>query len=156
MAEGSAAPLTRAGLLRFLRSHRLAVQASVAGPDGVQAAVVGIAVSDRFELIFDTLSITRKARNLGRNPQIAFVIGGSAEGAAASVQYEGIADSATGSELEALQVLYFRTFPEGRERLAWPGITYFRVTPRWLRYSNYHVDPPLIVELDAAGLGRLP
>lgn len=116
---------------------------------------MGIAVSDRFELIFDTIAITRKARNLARNPHIAFVIGGSGDGEEESVQYEGIADSPAGSELEALQAMYFRTFPDGRARLDWPGITYFRVKPRWLRYSNYRLDPPVIVELDAAELGRL-
>jgi pyridoxamine 5'-phosphate oxidase-like protein len=147
--------ITRASLLHFLRSHRLAVQASIAGKDRVQAAVVGIAVTDRFELIFDTLTITRKARNLARNPHIAFVIGGSAEGEDESVQYEGIADLPAGAELETLQTVYFRAFPDGQGRLAWPGIRYFRVKPRWLRYSNYRIDPPLIVELDAAELGRL-
>ena len=121
----------------------------------MQAAAVGIAVSDRFELVFDTLAITRKARNLARNPRIAFVIGGSAQGEEESVQYEGVADSPSGAELEGLQSLYFGAFPEGRVRLAWPGITYFRVKPRWLRYTNYRLDVPLIVEFDAAELGRL-
>ena len=33
-------------------------------------------------------------------------------------------------------------------------MTYFRVTPTWLRYSNYAAEPPLIVELSAADLAR--
>ena len=44
------------------------------------------------------------------------------------------------------------TFPDGRERQAWPGLTYVRVTPTWLRYSDYSVDPPEIVEFDVADL----
>jgi hypothetical protein len=60
--------LTRASLLDFLRGHRYAVEASVAAASGVQAAVVGIAVSERFEIVFDTLETTRKAQNLRSTP----------------------------------------------------------------------------------------
>ena len=62
---------------------------------------------------------------------------------------EGIADEPRGADLDRLLALYFATFPDGRERQAWPGITYFRVTPTWLRYSNYAADPPQIVELSS-------
>ncbi len=117
--------------------------------------MVGIAVSDDFELVFDTLATTRKAENLATDPHLAFVIGGLLDGEEETVQYEGVADSPQGSELEAIQRLYFATFPDGPDRLTWPGITYFRVRPRWLRYSNYRVDPPLIVELDEAALRSL-
>jgi hypothetical protein len=147
--------LTRAILLEFLRRHRLAVQASRPAPAGVQAAVVGIAVSEEFELVFDTLASTRKAHNLREDPHIAFVIGGLGADEEETVQYEGLADCPGGSELEVLQALYFETFPDGRERLGWPGITYFRAKPHWLRYSNYRVSPPLIVELTAADLAVL-
>jgi len=63
-------------LLRFLRSHRLAVQASVSPELRAQAAVVGFAVSDRFEIVFDTVESTRKARNLRSNQHVALVVGG--------------------------------------------------------------------------------
>ena len=32
------------------------------------------------------------------------------------------------------------------DRLAWPGITYVRVTPTWMRFCDYTVMPPSIVE----------
>src|SRR5262245_62747445 len=79
-------------LLAFLRQHRLAVEASVSSARTPQAAVVGIAVTDRFEIVFDTVDSTRKARNLRINPRIAFVIGGVAAGEERTVQYEGVAD----------------------------------------------------------------
>lgn len=147
--------MTRAQLLQFLRHHRLAVQASVAAGGGVQAAVVGIAVSDAFEIVFDTLDTTRKVTNLARDPRIALVIGGVLDGEEQTVQYEGVADRPTGSELLPLQDLYFRAFPDGRDRLSWPGITYVRVKPRWLRFSDYRTTPPTIVELDEAQLRAL-
>jgi len=120
-----------------------------------QSAVVGIAVSDEFEIVFDTLGTSRKGQNLRRGPDIAFVIG-SLEGTdERTVQYEGIADEPEGAERTRLTELYFGVFPDGRERQKWPGLTYLRARPRWLRYSDYNVDPPVILEWDAAALRGL-
>jgi len=71
---------TRDELLRFMRTQGLAVQSSVSAAGAPQAAVVGIAVSDQFEIIFDTLASARKVPNLRANPRIAFVIGGLTDG----------------------------------------------------------------------------
>lgn len=125
-------------------------------PSGaVQAAVVGIAVTDTFEIIFDTLASARKAQNIARDPRIALVIGGVLDGEERTVQYEGLADRPTGQELQPLQELYFRAFPEGRNRLSWPGLVYLRVKPQWIRYSDYRSDPPTIVELQGDQLAEL-
>lgn len=121
----------------------------------MQSAVVGIAISDEFEIVFDTLETTRKAQNLTADPRIAFVFGGTADGDTRTVQLEGLAELPAGESLRAARDLYFKVFPDGPERLAWPGIVHFRVRPQWLRYSDYGVEPPLIVELDAAGLAGL-
>ena len=84
--------MTRDELLAFMRAQRYAVQASVSRTRASQAAVVGIAVSDDFEIVFDTLIDSRKATNLRANPLIAFVIGSTHDGAKRTVQYEGVAD----------------------------------------------------------------
>lgn len=131
------------------------MQASAAPAGDVQAAAVGIAVADTFEIVFDTLASTRKAANLAREQRIALVIGGTLDGEEQTVQYEGLADRLTGAELPSFQQLYFQAFPDGPDRLSWPGITYIRVKPRWLRYSDCRSDPPLIVELDAQQLADL-
>lgn len=100
--------MTRGELLAFLQKHRLGVVATTS-PDGdPQSAVVGIAVTDQLEIVFDTLSTTRKCRNLRRHPQISVVVGWDQE---ITVQYEGIADEPTGSELERLKRLYFLVYP---------------------------------------------
>jgi hypothetical protein len=138
-----------------MRSRRYAVESSLHPGGGAQSAIVGIAVSDDFEVIFDTLRGSRKGQNLRYRPDIAFVIG-SLEGAdERTVQYEGRAEELQGAERARLTELYFTVFSDGRERQKWPDLTYFRATPRWLRYSDYNVDPPVIVEWDAATLQRL-
>jgi hypothetical protein len=141
-----------ARLLRFLRQHRLAVQASVSAASGPQAAVVGYAITDRFEIVFDTLVSTRKAQNLRQNDRIALVIGGLAPGDERTVQYEGVADEPGGAELERLTRVYYEAYPDGPSRLSWSGLIYVRVRPRWIRYSDFSANPPEIVEFSAEQL----
>ena len=145
---------TRAALLACLRAHRYAVEASTGPAAGIQAAVVGIAVLDTFEIVFDTIATSRKARNLEADRRMALVIGGL-QGEEQTVQYEGDADRPAGAELEELREQYFQVFPDGRERLSWPDLIHVRVRPRWLRYSDFSSNPPLIVEMTATDLAHL-
>jgi general stress protein 26 len=141
-------------LLDFLRQHRLAVQTSVSPTGRPQAAVVGIAVTDDFEIVFDTLQSTRKAQNLRRNSNVALVIGGWNGTDERTVQVEGVADEPSDAELERLKAAYYAAYPDGPSRLAWPGLIYVRVRPAWIRYSNYNVDPPEIVEFSGDTLAQ--
>ena len=105
---------------------------SVDGPP--ESALVGIAASSSLELVFDTTSFTRKAVNLRRDSRISAVIGWEHE---ETVQFEGIADEPTGSELERARTLYFSVYPDGRDRLRWSGLTHFLVRPTWIRFTSY-------------------
>jgi hypothetical protein len=143
--------MTRAGLLAFLRRHRLCVQASVSDAGAPQAAVVGFGVSDDLEIVFDTLDTSRKVKNVRAEPRIALVVGWDDE---QTVQIDGIADEPTGPELEHIKRVYFAAYPDGPERQEWKGITYVRVRPTWARYSDFRPGGR-IVELSAADLGAL-
>jgi general stress protein 26 len=145
----------RTELLAFLRTHRYAVEASINRETGAQAAVVGIAVLDTFEIVFDTIATSRKAHNLEEDPRIALVIGGLNGDEQSSVQYEGVVDRPSGAELVEIRESYFRVFPDGRDRLSWPNLIHLRVRPRWIRYSDFAVDPPLIVEMTGEQIARL-
>jgi general stress protein 26 len=147
--------MTRAELLAFLRAPRVGVHATVSAAGAAQAAVVGIAVTDAFEIVFDSVESTRKVQNLRRNPKVAFVIGGGAPGDDRTVQLDGIADEPTGAELERLKAAYYAAYPDGPSRLAWPGLVYIRVRPTWLRHSDFTKDPAVILEWDAEGLAGL-
>ena len=141
--------MTRAQLIAFLRRHKICVQASVAASSAPQAAVVGFAVSDDLELVFDSVGTTRKMINLRRDPRIALVVGWDED---QTVQIEGIADEPTGAELERMKAVYLSVYPDGVERLAWKDITHVRVRPTWVRYSDFRPSGD-IVELGAAELG---
>jgi general stress protein 26 len=141
--------MTRDELLSVLRRYKLGIVASVSADGEPQAAVVGVAISDQFEIIFDTLSDTRKYANLRRDPRAALVIGWDHE---LTAQIQGLADFPSGPELERIQQCYFGPYPDGRERLAWPGITHVRIRPTRIRYSDFNQSPPLILEFSEADL----
>jgi pyridoxine/pyridoxamine 5'-phosphate oxidase len=126
--------VNKAGLFEFLSSQRLGVLGTIAPDGSPQSALIGIAVTDRLEIVFDTLRTTRKYRNLVSNPAASFVVGWAGE---ITVQYEGEAREPVGAELAAYQATYFKT---------WPDITHFVIRPKWVRYSDYGQNPPVIEE----------
>lgn len=148
--------MTTSELLEFMRAQRLAVQASVAVGESVQAALVGIAVTDAFELVFDTIDSSRKCRNLRRVPSVAVVIGGWSTGDERTVQYEGIADEPVGEDLERVKAAYYAVWPDGPARAPWPGLVYVRVRPTWIRYSDFTQIPPTIIEFTGDQLAAPP
>lgn len=62
------------------------------------------------------------------------------------MQYEGSVEELAGAPLRQYQELYFRVWPDGPARANWPGIVYFVVRPKWVRYSDFDQNPPLIQE----------
>jgi hypothetical protein len=86
------------------------------------------------ELIFYALQDTRKCVNLRRDPRIAAVIGWKDD---TTLQYEGIADEPVDPELEAYKQIYAASRPGAAAQMLWPGLTFFRVRPGWLRLSDY-------------------
>jgi hypothetical protein len=100
-------------------------------------------VTPEFEIIFDTVKNSRKFQNLMSNHGCSFVVGWTGE---ITVQYEGQAHQPEGAALARFQEVYFAKWPECRSHLSWPGITYFVVRPRWIRYSDFDQNPPFIEE----------
>ena len=96
--------------------------------------MVGFAVSDDLELVFDTLATTRKMTNLRRDPRVAVVVGWDDE---QTVQIDGVADEPSGPDLQRLKEVYFAVYPDGVARQSWAGITYVRVRPSWVRWSDF-------------------
>lgn len=119
----------------FLDGERLGVLSTVASDGSPQAALMGVVATPELELIFDTVKSSRKYPNLKSKPSVAFVIGCTTE---VTVQYEGIAEELEGAELAKYKKIYFAKFTDGPERESWPGITYFVVRPKWVRYCDYN------------------
>ena len=135
--------MDRASLHAFMTQHRYGVVSSMSRSGAPQSALVGIATTPDLEIIFDTVKTSRKYPNLIERSSCSFVVGWSGE---ETVQFEGIAEEPRGPELKRCQEVYFAAWPDGPERMKWPGIAYFVVHPRWIRYSDYDQSPPLIEE----------
>ena len=132
-------------LYQFIRQHKLAVLSTVSPDDFPESALVGISVTPDLKIIFDTVSDSRKYHNLMMNPKISFVIGWDAE---QTIQYEGIAKIPGEDELKELLEIYFRVFPDGKDRKEnWKNLAYFCVEPKWIRYSNFSATKPQIEEI---------
>jgi len=92
--------MTKAELYGFLAAHTLGVLGSISADGAPQSALVGIAVTEDLEIVFDTLDSTRKYRNLTLNPKASLVVGWEGE---KTVQLEGEASLPVGEETDALQ-----------------------------------------------------
>ena len=130
-------------VFQFMNRERLGVLATAGESGQPEAALMGFAVTPELEIIFDTLTTSRKYPNLKKNPRVAWVIGGATE---VTVQYEGIARELAGEELAKYKKIYFAAFPDGPSRESWAGITYFAVRPTWVRYCDYNPNARRIEE----------
>ena len=131
----------------FMTQHRYGVVSSISQQGAPQSALVGIATTPANEIIFDTMTSSRKYHNLAARPDCSFVVGWSGE---QTVQLEGMATEPKGPDLNRYQEIYFAVWPDGVARRNWPGITWFVIRPRWIRYSDYDQTPPLIEETTVA------
>jgi pyridoxine/pyridoxamine 5'-phosphate oxidase len=122
-------------LAAFVNTVKLGVVATTGSAGEPQAALVGIAATDRGELVFDTSESARKYRNVQRTSRVAVVVGGWDE--ELTYQIEGAADVPEGDELARCQEAYFAQFPDGRGRAASRGIGYVRVIPGWARRADF-------------------
>jgi pyridoxine/pyridoxamine 5'-phosphate oxidase len=143
--------MNRAGLCAFINQQRYGVVSSTAINGAPQSALVGIAATASLEIVFDTVTSSRKYRNLVQRPVCSLVVGWSGE---QTLQLEGIAHEPQGESLKYLQDVYFALWPECREHLSWPGIAYFVIHPEWLRYTDYSQEPVLIQEVVKQTLAR--
>ena len=135
--------MTKADIYQFIAKQKLGVLGTLSSGGSPQSALVGIAVTPELEIIFDTVKSSRKFQNLMSNPGCSFVVGWTGE---TTVQYEGEAHQPEGAALAHYQEVYFARWPECRSHLSWPGITYFVVRPRWIRYSDFDQNPVCIEE----------
>jgi len=142
-------PLTPTQVLSFMRAQPWAVEASVTPQGAPQAAVVGIAITDRWELLFDTVTAVAQASKPGRESprRVRDRLGTRADRA-----IRRHCELPTEAELPGVQAYYFDRFPDGPTRQSWPGLVYWRVRPHLDPLQQSHVNPPIIQEWDAAAI----
>jgi pyridoxine/pyridoxamine 5'-phosphate oxidase len=130
--------MTLEEIFDIAKTKRYLVVSTVNEAGAPEAALMGFALTQANEVVFDTLSTSRKAVNLARNPAAALVIGWDEN---VSLQIEGVARRPVGDDLASAKTAYFREWPDGRARENWPDIAYVVVRPKWIRYSDYSGAP---------------
>ncbi|HLC71524.1 MAG TPA: pyridoxamine 5'-phosphate oxidase family protein [Candidatus Nanoarchaeia archaeon] len=132
-------------ILTFIYSHDLCVLSTVNPKNTPEAAVIKFAITNNFEIIFNTYNTYRKYKNMHSNQNVAVVIGGEK---GITVQYEGKAQELSGKELEQ----YIALFHQKHTKSKWhthPETRFFKIKPIWLRYSDVRdFEKKEIVEID--------
>jgi pyridoxine/pyridoxamine 5'-phosphate oxidase len=124
----------KAEIVACLRKAEGGVISTVAKNNRPESAFIYIAVTPELEIIFETLITSRKYVNIGDNPYAAFV---ADAGDARTIQMEGVVDEPVEIDLESLKRLYYEFCPQNLSHRHWPGLTYLRLRPRWIRFSDY-------------------
>ena len=89
----------------FIKSNDLAVVATTSSQGSPQAAVVEYGELDDFTIIIDTLTSSRKYKNLRENNKTAIVIGRDND---ITVQIDAVATELNGEELDVAKQAYFK------------------------------------------------
>lgn len=134
----------RKKILEFVKKQSIMIVSTVTQDDEPQGAVVEFGQTDDLELIFDTFSHARKYKNLQQNPKVGCVIGWDRN---ITVQYQGVAKQLDGQEKEKYKALYFTKNPDAKRWQNREGITYFKIIPKWIRYSDLNKDPWEVFEI---------
>ncbi len=122
----------------FLTRHTLAVLATTNLANQPQSAVLEFSELKSLELVFDTYSHFRKYRNLIANPKVALTIGWDKY---ETLQYEGIAVELVEPELAEYRAIHLQKFPDAIDYEKYLGMKYFKILPRWIRYTDLSEIP---------------
>lgn len=124
----------KSAFLSYIREVNAGVIATADREHGPESAFINLAAMPDMSIIFETLITSRKYRNLQRDPRASLVIGGHGK---TTLQIEGLVDEPTEILLDEAVSIYYEACPQNTSHRNWPGLTYMRLRPRWLRYSDY-------------------
>jgi pyridoxine/pyridoxamine 5'-phosphate oxidase len=129
----------------LIKTNQLMVLSTVTSDFLPQSAVVGFVELDNFELVFGTSNESRKYTNLMKNSRVSAVIGWEK---GKTVQYEGEAKEITDeNERKELVNKYLSKTSSAAKYLSDSSEAIFKITPKWIRYTDLSVDPWNIILL---------
>jgi pyridoxine/pyridoxamine 5'-phosphate oxidase len=132
-------------VFEFIEQHDLTVVSTVSDDAVPESAVVEFGVYGNLNVVIDTLTTSRKYKNLQTNTEVALVIGWDKD---ITVQVNASAHLLDGDELTDAKQSYFAKNPRAKK---WDGrddIVYFGFKPKWIRYSDVSQSPWQIEEFN--------
>jgi len=131
-------------ILNFVKKHKLAVLATINNEGKPESSVIEFSEKNNLELIFDTFSSFRKYKNIKSNPEVAIVIGWDEN---ITIQYEGTATELKDKELQESINLHINKLQDAKKFVGMEGIKFFKITPKWIRYTDISNEPWEIFEI---------
>jgi len=121
------------------------VLSTVSADGRPESATVECAVTDDFEIVFDTFCHFRKYTNLRLHKYVSAVFGWRDD---ITVQFEGEVEELSGDLLDYYQGYYLKKIPSAEKFASMTDVAWFRVLPRWARYTDVSREPWDSIELD--------
>ncbi len=120
-----------------LTANLMTIISTVSESGQPQSALVGFAEDEDNNLYFQTKETSRKAANLQLSNKVSFVIGWEVA-SLTTLQYQGTAERVTSeTEISAFKQRFIDKKSPAAQYLENPDVQFYKVTPTWLRYSNY-------------------
>ena len=124
----------------FIDDLDCCVIATVGNDGKPEAATVGFSCDENMRIVICTNINTRKAVNMRDNPSVALVVG--FEGSS-TLQYEGIAEQTTVSDLGLRLEQHYEKIPPARRFGEDENQGYYIITPTWIRFTDYTKIPSI-------------
>ncbi len=140
-------PEVAAKMREFVLSNRLSVVGTVDHAGHSHSSVMHYSISPNIHtLYFSTDGRSEKANNLRVNEHASVVIGWS-EQYWITVQMRGrLSVIASSEELRAAKAAHYAVHPNSQKFEDDPHTVFLAFRPRWIRYSDLGVEPPIIQE----------
>src|SRR5690242_1166246 len=126
----------KAEFIAYIEAANCGVIATANAEHGPESAFIHLAVMPDMAIVFETLISSRKYSNLQRDPRASLVIGGQGK---TTLQIEGDVEELTDVLRDEAIPIFYKACPQNRSHRDWPGLTYMRFRPRWIRYSDYGI-----------------
>lgn len=126
-------------ILEFVKRCEFGVVSTIAlGSSTPESAVVAVSETDNLELVFASFAGNRKNNNIATNPSVSVVLGWSKQ-EKITVQVEGVATLVADRERTLLEQKHCAKNPESLKFVNDPRQQYFKITPVWVRYSDFRL-----------------
>ena len=132
-------------LLQHLKNAYFCILSTASAAGKPESAVLAYVVKDDLTLILNTEGNTRKVSHILSNPQVSIIVGSQMN--SPSLQIDGTAKILDNQESAAAQDFTISVHPEAKNYLSDTG-KFIAITPSWIRWSNFGVDPAEIVEFN--------
>lgn len=131
-------------ILSILKRNKYCVLATASSTAKTQLAVVSYTVTDDFTILMSTNPHTRKTANIATNNQASIVIGGT--DGSVEIQIDGQIRFLEEPQATQSRNTILTIHPELKDYISDTNkIIEFK--PIWLRYSDFTVRPPEILEI---------